>query len=255
MKYLLRAIVDQLTSPLILMLLLLIVALFLRWRGHRRGSLWTAASGVALLYLCALAPVSNMLLRPLESPFPALDDAHLPQGIAGIAVLGAVYYPRDGVPITASLPGEGLERVAEGVRLAKRYGNVRLVLSGGVPSGYEMTASARGYEIFAREMGIDPASIVVLDQSLDTADEVQNLSKLFGKSPFLLVTSANHMKRAMLLFEHNTDAQPIPAPTSQRIRHSAGLFEPLVPTSGALTGTTLALHEYLGILAISAGQG
>ncbi len=70
-----------------------------------------------VLYPSALQPVSNLLARPLESPFPPLNNAHLPQGIAGIAVLGAAYTPHDGIPITAALPGDGLARVAEGVRL------------------------------------------------------------------------------------------------------------------------------------------
>ena len=253
MKYVLRHVVDLLSMPLVLMLLLLLVALLLRWRGHRRASVATAVSGVALLYLCALGPVSSALLKPLEC-YPALDDAHLPQGIAGIAVLGAAYIPRDGRPITAEIPGAGLPRVAEGVRLAKRYGNVRLVLSGGVPPGYGLAPSARGYAIFAREMGIDPASMLVLDQSLDTADEARTLSKLFGQSPFLLVTSASHMKRAMMLFD-GTGAHPIPAPTDQRSGPAAGFGSSWLPQSGSLASTETALHEYLGILAIRAGQG
>src|SRR5262249_18389498 len=141
---------------------------------------------------------------------------HLPQGIAGIAVLGAAYVELENAPITAEIPGDGLARVAEGVRLAKHYGNVRLVLSGGVPPGYRFAPSAHGYAIFAREMGIDPASIVMKDQPLDTAAEARTITPLFGSSPFLLVTSAYHMRRAMLLFER-AGAHPIPAPTGQRI--------------------------------------
>ena len=256
MKYLFRAIVDLVTQPMLVTLLLLIVALFLYWRGHRRASFRTSVTAVVLLYLCGWSPVTTALLDPLESPYRAIDAAHLPQGIAGIAVLGAAYSPGDGLPITAALSAEGLQRAAEGVRLAKHYGNVRLVLSGGVPPGYGLTPSARGYERFAHEMGIDPASIVVLDQSLNTADEVPNLSKFFGKSPFLLVTSANHMRRAMMLFEHNTDAHPIPAPTSQHNgRSSPNIFGDILPSNDNLSGTHLALHEYLGILAIRLGQG
>ncbi len=256
MGYLFRHLVDLFTSPLLITVLLLIVAALLRWRGLRRASLGTALAGIALLYLCALDPVANALLRPLELAYRGLDDTHLPQGIAGIAVLGSTYSPRPGVPITGALSAEGLQRAAEGVRLAKRYGNVRLVLSGGVPSDSESIASARGYDVFAREMGIDPASIVVLDQSLNTADEARALSKLFGRSPFLLVTSANHMKRAMLLFQHYTDARPIAAPTSQRLGGTGrGPFGPLMPRIGNLSDVQSCLHEYVGILAISAGQG
>lgn len=253
MKYVLRHVVDLLTMPLVLTFILLLVAAFLRWRGHRRASLVTAVSGVVLLYLCALAPVANGLLTPLEC-YPALDDAHLPKGIAGIAVLGASFRPRDGTPITSQLSLAGLARVAEGVRLAKHYGDVRLVLSGGVPPGYGDAPSGRGYAIFARDMGTDPASIVVFDQPENTADEVRALTKLFGTSPFLLVTSAAHMKRAMKLFE-GTGAHPIPAPTDQRVRPATGFGGRWLPKPEHLGSTEIALHEYLGLLAISAGQG
>lgn len=214
-----------------------------------------AATGIVLLYLSALAPVAGLLLRPLESHFPPLDDAHLPEGIVGIAVLGFRFNPRDGIPITGALPGESLQRVAEGVRLAKRYGGrVRLVLSGGVPPGPAFHPSARGYEIFAREMGIDPASIVVLDQSLNTADEVRNISALFGKAPFLLVTSASHMRRSMLLFAQ-TDARPIPAPTAQRGGRDQLVILDLAPKATNISATQEAIHEYIGILAVKVGLG
>jgi uncharacterized SAM-binding protein YcdF (DUF218 family) len=252
MKYVIRDVIDLLSMPLMLMFGMLLIALLLRWRGHLRASLATAASGLALLYVCALEPVSSALLEPLESSHPVLDDAHLPQGIAGIAVLGGYFAPRPDTPITAQLPGATLECAAEGVRLAKRYGNVRLVLSGGVPPG-PGTPSAHGYAIFARAMGIDPASIVVLDRPATTSEEARALAKLFGSSPFLLVTSASHMKRAMMLFD-GTGAHPIPAPTGQRASR-AGFVSGLMPRSGNLQNTQMALHEYLGILAISAGQG
>src|SRR5689334_22763987 len=99
MRFLVRNLVGTFASPLMIMLLLLVVALILRWRGKRRAALITAASGVAFLYLCSLSPVSDALLMPLESRYHALDDAQLPQGIAGIAVLGAAYVQLDGVPI------------------------------------------------------------------------------------------------------------------------------------------------------------
>jgi uncharacterized SAM-binding protein YcdF (DUF218 family) len=255
MSYLIRHLVAVLSSPLTITLLLLLIAIVVRWRGHRRTAVGIAVGASIWLYLCSLGPVTQALLRPIEVPYRGIDAAHLPQGIAGIAVLGSYYGPYDGVPITGALSAEGLARVAEGVRLAKHYGNVRLVLSGGVADGHGFTPSARGYEIFAREMGIDPALIVVLDHSSNTADEARNLTKLFGTSPFLLVTSYFHMKRAMKLFEH-TGAHPIPAPTGARIGPGTDvLFGPLLPRTENLRGTEAAFHEYLGLLAISAGLG
>jgi uncharacterized SAM-binding protein YcdF (DUF218 family) len=251
MKYLLRDAVDLLTMPLAWMMVLALVALFLRWRGRPRGAFLTTTAGLVLLFLAASEPVASALLRPLES-YPSLDDAHLPQNIAGIVVLGAYYAPRPNRPITAELPGSSLERIAEGVRLAKRYGNVPLLLSGGVPPGPGRAASSHGYAIFAREMGIDPASMIIVDEPKTTSEEVQALVKRYGQSPFLLVTSSFHMKRAMKLFE-GTGAHPIPAPTDQRA--TIGFGSGFIPKSDALRNTQFALHEYLGILAISAGLG
>jgi uncharacterized SAM-binding protein YcdF (DUF218 family) len=250
--YLIRQAVDILSMPLALTFIILLIALFLRWRGRSRAAFATTVGAIALLYLSAIQPVSTALLKPLEI-YPALDDAHLPRGIAGIAVLGSYFDPRSDTPITGQLPGAGLERAAEGVRLAKKYGNVRLVLSGGVQAGMHETPSAYGYVIFARQMGIDPASITVVDRPTKTSEEARELARLFGSSPFLVVTSVSHMKRAMMLFE-GTGAHPIPAPTGHRARWG-DLLSFLTPKTEHLMGTREALHEYLGILAIRAGLG
>ena len=73
----------------------------------------------------------------------------------------------------------------------------------------------RGYAQLARAMGIAEGSIVVCDRPLDTAAEVREVGKLLGSSPFLLVTSAYYMPRAMLMVRR-TGANPIAAPTGQR---------------------------------------
>jgi len=250
--YLIRNVIDVLSMPLALTFILLLISLFLRWRDRRRAAFVTTVAAIGLLYLSSIQPVSTALLKPLES-YPALDDAHLPQGIAGIAVLGAYYDPQPDTPITGQLPGDSLERVSEGVRLAKKYGNVRLVLSGGVYAEAHEAPSSHGYAIFARDMGIDPASITVVDRPRKTSEEARELAQLFGSAPFLVVTSNSHMKRAMMLFE-GTGAHPIPAPTGQRAKWGDRLSF-LAPHVRHLKKTHEALHEYLGILAISAGLG
>jgi uncharacterized SAM-binding protein YcdF (DUF218 family) len=73
--------------------------------------------------------------------------------------------------------------------------------------------------------------------------------------PFLMVTSAYHMPRAMRLMERK-GAHPIPAPTGQRVNESARAgWRSLLPTADGLRKTDRALHEYLGFAAIAAGVG
>ena len=63
--------------------------------------------------------------------------------------------------------------------------------------------------------------------------------------PFVLVTSATHMKRAVALFNfHGLD--PIPAPTYFLIKESDRVTP--MPSSGSLGKSEAAFHEYLGIV-------
>ena len=111
---------------------------------------------------------------------------------------------------------------------------------------------ALGYAEFAREFGVNEASIVVLNGSLDTHAEARSVAMLIGAAPFILVTSAYHMPRAMRLMER-TGAHAIPAPTGQRVDRSYRRWGDLVPTASGLSKTEHALHEYLGLAALAAG--
>jgi uncharacterized SAM-binding protein YcdF (DUF218 family) len=87
------------------------------------------------------------------------------------------------------------------------------------------------------------------DQSLDTEDEAQFIKPIVGQVPFLLVTSASHMPRAMGLFRHYGMA-PIAAPTDY-LSADAGVKSPLsyLPSAGNLHTAERAVYEYLGLLA------
>jgi len=103
------------------------------------------------------------------------------------------------------------------------------------------------------DLGISSDAIVVNDTPLDTGEEAKQSARLVGAEPFLLVTSANHMPRAVRLFER-AGAHPIPAPTDQRANSSARLgWASLVPDVDGLRDTQTALHEYLGLAALSFG--
>lgn len=49
----------------------------------------------------------------------------------------------------------------------------------------------------AESLGVPRRDIVVLDRPVDTEQEAAQVAKLIGRQPFLLVTSANHLPRAM----------------------------------------------------------
>jgi uncharacterized SAM-binding protein YcdF (DUF218 family) len=190
-----------------------------------------------------------MLLRPLETRYPAVLDASIlrpaPQYVA---VLGSGYYPRVGLPVTAALDAVGVVRLAEGVRLLRQLPGSRLIVSGG-PQRNE-PAVARGYALAATALGVATDSVVLLDTPRDTAAEMRALHSRIGDAAVLLVTSAAHMPRAMALARRE-GLHATAAPTGNLTQRS-GPWTPL-PSGSSLRESEIALHEYEGLLAFELG--
>ena len=248
MIHIIKDCAGVLTSPLQLSLLIAVVAVASRVCGRRRVAAWLLVSALVIVYFGATGWVSDALLAPLERRYSPLKEGSLPT-VGYVVVLGSSYSPHDGVPITAALDKDGLTRIVEGVRLARRLGAVRLVVSGGAPPG--KTPAAIGYAKLAGDLGIDDASLVILNGSLNTSDEARSVARLVGAAPFILVTSAYHMPRAMRLMER-AGARPIPAPTGQLV-DPKNIWSSALPTSSGLRKTEQALHEYLGTAALAVG--
>jgi len=249
--YVLKQLIGVLATPLMIAFMIGVAAGICRMFGRCKIaiSLWVAS--LAVVYLGSISPVSNSLLGSLEHRYAPLPEETPLPAVEFVVVLGSGYAPHDGVPVTAALDEDGLVRITEGVRLVRRLKNAHLIVSGGAPPG-QMPA-ALGYALLARDLGVDTSSLIVLDHARDTAAEAKTVFSLLGLKPFLLVTSAYHMPRAMRLMEKK-GAHPIPAPTGQRVNESASAdWRILLPTAEGLGQTDRALHEYLGLAAIAAG--
>jgi uncharacterized SAM-binding protein YcdF (DUF218 family) len=242
-----RAIAAVLSGPLLLATLLAVAGLLLRGSRRRLGSRLIAAAAL-IAYLASTSLVGNALLGPLERAYPAFIPSQA-LGVRDIVVLGSSYEPDDQIPVTGALDASGLARIVEGVRLAHARPNSRLLLSGGAPPGF--MRSAQGYAQLAADLGVERSALLVMDRPVDTRQEAQEVAAVLGHSPFVLVTSAFHMPRAMRLMQR-AGTNPLPAPTGQ-LSHTGRSAERfgLIPGSRGLRKTEAALHEYLGLAAIA----
>jgi uncharacterized SAM-binding protein YcdF (DUF218 family) len=218
--------------------------------GRRRSGRVVLLCTALVAYLSSIPLVGEALLRPLENRYPPLDTERLPV-VGYIVVLGSGYDPADGIPVTAALDDDGLVRLVEGVRLARLLPAARLVLSGGGRPDHPPIA--QGYARLALALGVTAQSLILSDRPLDTHAEATEVSKIVGHAPFLLVTSASHMPRAMLLMRR-AGTNPIAAPTAQHAyRPFTLVWRAFTPSAGGLRDTEQALHEFAGLAAIACG--
>jgi uncharacterized SAM-binding protein YcdF (DUF218 family) len=247
-----KNLLSSLLQPLPVVLGLLVVGLALLWgtRRQRAGKvLVTVAFGVLVLF--SLPIVGSALLRPLEAGQMALYPAdRLAAATAGrtprwIVVLGAGHVPDPRYPAVDRLGGTALGRLAEGVRLHHELPGTKLLLSG---SFGDLQPHAEVLAEAAVALGVPRQDIELDTTTVDTEDEATKLGQRVGKEPFILVTSATHMTRALALFR-GRGLDPIPSP-AQHIALGNPALGPadFLPHAGSLGRSAIALHEYIGRL-------
>jgi uncharacterized SAM-binding protein YcdF (DUF218 family) len=221
-----------------------IVCCLLAWRGRRKAAMVVAASSAALLYLLSTGLVANLLLAPLENAYPPLSSA---QGARAVVVLGGGYNDLSPEYGRGVLTPISEKRAVYGLELADRYG-LPLVFSGGkgLDSGTAGSEAEAAGDLW-RRLGVSADRISLETESVDTKANARGVVSLAGKGPFLLVTSAFHMPRAMLAFE-KTGASVIAAPTDYRVKRRAAGWVDLLPDTYQLDLSRTALHEYVGLL-------
>ena len=100
----------------------------------------------------------------------------------------------------------------------------------------------------AESLGVDRGDIILEDKSLETFNEADEIKPLAGDHPLILVTSATHMPRSMLVFQQRGMA-PVPAPVLHSARtRQAWSTETLFPSGSNLARSESAVYEYIGLI-------
>jgi len=242
MLFNLKKFIGAILMPLPAMLLLMGLALLLLWftRWQKSGKAIFTLSWLFLL-LFSLQPVADRLLRPIESEYVTYRGN---DPVNYIVVLGGGYtFNPDWAP-SSNLIGNSLPRVTEGVRLYLAHPGAKMVFTGA--GGPKTLSNAATAARVAESLGVPGSDIVLLDRPMDTEQEALQVSKLVGQQPFILVTSANHLPRAMRFFEAK-GLHPIPAPANQlAISSRLNIWDRVVPSAMFLGHSDRAWYETLG---------
>lgn len=248
--FLFKKIISQLLLPLPLCLGISFTGLFLLYftRRQRLGKALISI-GLVTLTLLSYGFISDRLLRPLENrykPYVTESAADRPKyPVRFVVVLGGGHTSDPKLPMTSQIDDSSLVRLAEGIRIYRKQPGSKLVLSGG--RVFDPVSNAEVMAGIARELGVDREDIIVESRPQDTHDEACIMKSIVGSAPFVLVTSASHMPRAMFLFK-KLGMNPIPAPTRHRVKSNQSLsLGSFFPHADDLHKSETAVHEYLGI--------
>lgn len=225
-----------------------------RWRRLARG---LGLGAIITLVLAAATPLGPLAAARLEGRFP-LRPA-LPAQIAGILVLGGGI-SNDlslgwGMPVLA----RDADRLTALLELGRRFPDAPVIYAGGY-GGLGTVEKTEGD--FARDFlvdqGFDLGRVRFDTRSRNSFENALEAGRLAGKPaddgggpPWVLVTGALHMPRAVATFRHaGWSVIPWPvAPISPGPR--APFWAPLDMT-GTLEQSSRALREWLGLLAYRA---
>ena len=248
MSFLAKKAISAFFLPLPIGITLILIGLILLWCCQRKQ--WPSifiSSGLLVLLFFSYTPLPNLLVNNLESQYQPLIK--LPDNISDIVVLGGGVRADTSTPPNTQLTSASLSRLIEAIRLYKLYSrkntNIKLVLSGGKVFGLPEESGV--LENTAVILGVNPNNIILERGSQNTRQEVIYLKPTLKQQPFILVTSAFHMPRAMYLFKQY-GLNPVAAPTQYLSDQSAFNAGHYFPRSSNLVEADIALHEYLGRL-------
>lgn len=139
-------------------------------------------------------------------------------------------------------------RPLEAILLAKKL-NKRLIISGGDPKTFslELLSEAKTIEKMAIESGVNPSSIFVGPDSLNTFLEAQNIKPYLVANhlkKIILVTSALHMPRSVKVFKKQ-GIEIIPYPVDYILNSNHNFFKFTFHNIGYWRQT---LHEVVGLI-------
>lgn len=214
--------------------------------GKKQRPVWICLGTAFLIWLSAVTPVADRLTAPLEAGFSVQAD---PKADVIIMLGGSAYLKVEDLSGTGA-PGPGtLDRMVTAARLQRRL-NIPIILSGGrvYPTSASSALTARRFLI---DLGISEKKIIVEDQSRDTYENALFSKKICQQYDFkrpLLVTSGYHLKRALLSFDKaGLKVTPFPCGLTTWPDRIYQWYN-FLPNAGALSRTSAALHEWLGLI-------
>jgi uncharacterized SAM-binding protein YcdF (DUF218 family) len=194
-------------------------------------------------------PIGSYLIYQIEKEYH-LNTA-IPENLDGILILGGATNPLMFKEFNQISINGSAERLIESVGVIKKFKNSKVIFSGGSgvinrpDLGHSQVA-----ELFYKKMGLEGNRIIFEDNSKNTYENILFSKKIANPQKsqnWLLITSASHMKRAILIgSKHNWHLIPyaVDFKTMKKLK-----FIPNLNLLSNLNAFQQGSHEWLGLIA------
>lgn len=249
--YYLNQTVFGLLNPMAFGLMLLAIGLGFAWRRWRRTALVFCSASLLWLSFWSFGWVLPELRADLEELYPPQRVEDLPQADAIVLLGGCISFNTNEL-VYAELH-EASDRVWHAARLYKA-GKAPVILMTG--EGEENGAKA-----LLRDLGVPDTAMLIEPNARNTEENAAFTARVLAErktntapSRVLLVTSALHMRRAMLMFERAFARLPgpkievVPAATDyEGLNGRRPLrYSNIFPSGDVIRGKTFTFKEMLG---------
>ena len=247
MFFILSKLLNFFLDPLNLLVISFVIFLIINPRKKKnkfRGIVWFVLFWVLLLY----KPIPEFLVKNLEDKFAYKEDTFL--GLEGIIVLGGskgsgkIAKERNDISL-----GQGAERVFKGLQFLKQQPQGTVIFSGFSGSLFHKgLTEAEITEKLIKALKIDSNKILFEKRSRNTFENAFYTGEIIDDlkiKKWGIVTSANHMKRAIATFEKQHpktvfEAIPVDFQTANSIYWSPGSMQ------GSINFWRIYIHETVG---------
>ena len=251
MGFYINKIVGACADPLMVGVLLALAGILLLARGWRRSGLVVGLAGVGWLWVVGCGAFSEAVGCHLEREFPPAAVETLPQADAIVVLGGGMCACRAVSPYAEMFAAA--DRAWHAARLYKA-GRAPLV----IPTG---TGEESSTVPLLLDLGVPRTAIRVEDQARNTEENARFVERLLAgagraegapRPRVLLVTSAWHMRRSLLMYRRyapGLDIVPAAADYDATMCHAmpaAGNMPKIFPDASSLAQTKVMFKELVG---------
>ena len=248
MSFYLSKILWLIFNPFNIFIFVTLLSIFLYFVKLRGLSLIIFLINFVFIALISFLPIGSYLIYNIEKEYHSYIKP--PEKVDGILILGGATNPLFFNEYNQISLNGSAERLVESVMIIKKFDKAKVIFSGGSgiinrpDLGHSQVAKS-----FYKKIGIEINQIIFEDQSRNTYENIIYSKKIANpkiNENWLLITSASHMKRALLIADkHNWKLIPY-AVDFKNIKNFK--FIPNLKLLKNLNTFQQGSHEWLGLI-------